>query len=100
MNVAIISGTLVAHAIAKGTETRVLLFTVQTRNGTGADNVSFAPCALFNPPAELEQRLVTQGKGLRVELQGRVHCSCYQAGNQPRFNTEVIVFSKSFVVLD
>lgn len=101
MNIAAISGTLVSKAIARGTETRVLLFTVMTRE-RGAENkkeiVSFVPCALFNGDAELETLLTTEGKDMWVEFTGRVHCSCYQSGQQPKFNTEVIVNPRTFCI--
>lgn len=99
-NHCVIAGHLVSHALAKGTKTRVLLFTVETHQRSNEKNgniVSFVPCCWFNPPEAIEQRLTTAGKGQFILLQGRINCSVYMVGQQSRSNTEVIVFPNSVV---
>lgn len=102
LNSCIIAGHLVSNAIAKGTRTRVLLFTVETHqrsNEKNGDIVSFAPCCWFKAPQEVERKLTSAGKGQFILLQGRINCSIYMVGQQSRSNTEIIVFPNS-VVLD
>ena len=102
MNISIISGELVANAVVRGKDKKVLVFTVATKNQNGDSEatVSHAPCVVFNPPAELEQLLTTRGQGLTIELQGRVSISRFDAKAEPRANAEVIVYTKSIKVGD
>mgnify|MGYP001305420457 CR=1 FL=1 len=65
MNICVISGELV--------------------NRDNEASISYAPCVVFNPPAELEQLLTTNGKGLAVERQGRVSNSRFDAQSEPRY---------------
>jgi len=53
---------------------------------------------VFNPPAELQQLLTTNGKGLSVELQGRISISRFDEKAEPRANGEVVVYTKSLRV--
>ena len=100
MNICVISGELVNHAVVRGKDKKVLVFTVATKNPNGDSeaSVSYAPCIVFNPPAELEQLLTTRGKGLAVELQGRISISRFDEKAEPRANGEVVVYTKSIRV--
>ena len=102
MNTCILSGHLANNAVVKGSETKVLWFVLETRqNGDGQkkDRVSNVPCVMFNPSKEVEELLSTSGKGIPVELQGRVQSSSYEAKGERRLNTEVIVFNHTFSIL-
>lgn len=100
MNICVISGELVANAIVRGKDKKVLVFTVATKNQNGDSEatVSHAPCIVFNPSAELEQLLTTRGKGLPIELQGRISISRFDEKAEPRANAEVVVYTKSIKV--
>jgi single-strand DNA-binding protein len=103
MNICALGGRLVRNAVLRGTDKRVLLFTLETRNGRDEEDqkerINFVPCALFNPSIELERKLVNEGKGLFVELEGRIGSSSYEANGEKKFNTEVIVFNRSVTLL-
>ena len=104
MNICAIAGRLARNGVVKGTEKKVLMFTVETRSGgEDGDNknerVSFVPCIVFNPSPELERKLGTEGKGLYVELEGRISSSSYEANGERKFQTEVVVFNRSITVL-
>ena len=100
MNICVISGELVANAVVRGKDKKVLVFTVATKNQNGDSEamVSHVPCVVFNPPAELEQLLTTRGRGLAIELQGRVSMSQFDAKAGPRANAEVVVYTKSIKI--
>jgi single-stranded DNA-binding protein len=100
MNIVIISGELVNNAIVRGKDKKVLVFTVATKNENDDSEamVSYAPCIVFNPPAELEQMLTARGKGLAVELQGRINIGRFDEKSEPRANGEVVVYTKSLRV--
>jgi hypothetical protein len=53
---------------------------------------------VFNPSPELERKLVTEGKGLYVELEGRINSSSYEVNGERKFQTEVVVFNRSFTI--
>ena len=99
MNICVLAGRLVRNAVVRGTDKKVLLFTIETRNGRDEgeqrERVNFVPCVVFNPSPELEQKLVSQGKGLHLELEGRIASSSYEANGEQKFQTEVIVFNRS-----
>jgi hypothetical protein len=99
MNIAVIVGEILNNATCRGSKTKALLFTVVTKNG-GTDGekelTSFVPCVVFNPPADLERRLTSGGKGLLIELQGRVNCS--RPEGELKYNAEVIVYTKSITL--
>jgi single-stranded DNA-binding protein len=102
MNICAIAGRLARNAVVKGTEKKVLMFTVETRSG-GEDGdknerVCFVPCIVFNPSPELERQLVTDGKGLHVELEGRINSSSYEVNGERKFQTEVVVFNRSITI--
>ncbi|MBX7255935.1 MAG: single-stranded DNA-binding protein [Candidatus Hydrogenedentes bacterium] len=100
MNVCVISGQLVNHAVVRGKDKQVLVFTVacSQQNGEAEPVVSHVPCVVFNPSEELAQLLTTQGKGLAVELQGRVNISQFRPDDEPRSNAEVVVYTKTIKV--
>jgi single-stranded DNA-binding protein len=100
MNICVISGKLERNAIVRGKTTKALVFTVittQRGNGNGEgeqDLVSYVPCVIFNPPAELEQQLTTAGKQMQIQLQGRVNAR-HEANEDPRSNGEVVVYTRT-----
>src|SRR5438552_3465964 len=102
MNVCVISGELVNNAVVRGKEKKVLVFTVATKQANGDSGVSVChvPCVVFNPSDELQQLLTTRGKGLMVELQGKVNASRFDPAAEPRANAEVLVFTKSLQIHD
>jgi single-stranded DNA-binding protein len=105
MNVCALAGRLARNAVVKGTDKKVLLFTLvtTTRNGQDdgeqKDRVNYVPCAVFNPSPELEQALVNEGKGTYVELEGRVNSTSYEANGERKFTTEVVAFNRSINVI-
>jgi len=96
MNICMIAGRI-RNASVKGTDRKVLRFTVETRDGHDEgeqkERVNQVPCVLFNPSPELEQTLTSQGEGLRVELQGRI--ACWNGESNGRPNVEVVAFNRS-----
>lgn len=100
MNICVLSGEVVKNAVVRGKDKKVLVFTVATKNGNGETevNVSHVPCVVFAPSEELQRLLTTHGRGLTIELQGRVNAGRFDANDEPRANAEVIVYSKSLKV--
>jgi hypothetical protein len=104
MNVCVISGQLETNAIVRGKNTKALVFTVITKQPGNANGnaegeqelVAYVPCVIFNPPTDIEQLLTTNGKGLHIELQGRVNASRHEPG-ESRSNGEVVVYTKTLV---
>ena len=96
MNLAIIAGHVVNRPSVKGTDRKILRFTVETRDGhddgDAKERVNQVPCVLFNPSPELEQRLTKEGESLPVELQGRI-ATWGENGNKG--GAEVVVFNRS-----
>ena len=96
MNLCIIAGQIINRPSAKGTDRKILRFTVETRDGhddsDAKERVNQVPCVLFNPSPELEQTLTERGEGLRVELQGRI-ATWGENGNKS--GAEVVVFNRS-----
>ncbi len=99
MNICALAGRLARNGVVRGTEKKVLLFTLETRNGRDdgeqKERVNFVPCVVFNPSPELEQRLVNNGKGLYIELEGRISSSSFEANGEKKYQTEVVVFNRS-----
>ena len=97
MNLCVIAGRIVRNASVKGTDRKVLRFTVETRDGHDEgetkERVNQVPCVLFNPSAELEQTLTGNAVGLRVELQGRI--ASWNGESNGRPNVEVVAFNRS-----
>ena len=97
MNLCVLAGRIVRNASVKGTDRKILRFTVETRDGHDEgevkERVNQVPCVLFGPSPELEQMLSSSGEGLRVELQGRI-ASWNDEANR-RSNVEVVVFNRS-----
>ena len=96
MNLCVIAGRVVHNASVKGTDRKILRFTVETRDGHDEgemkERVNQVPCVLFNPSPELEQTLASQGEGLRLELQGRI---ATWGENNGKSGAEVVVFNRS-----
>ena len=63
------------------------------------DRVEFVPCVLFNPSEKLQSLLAEEGKGMRIELQGRVATSKFEADGETRFSTEVVVDKRSLKIV-
>ena len=99
MNLCVLSGHLVRDAVVKGTDKKVLLFTLAAQHGSEEngqkERVSHVPCVVFHPSPELEQALK---KGASVELEGRISTSSYEANGERRFVTEVVGFNRSLSV--
>jgi len=99
MNICIIGGRLVRNATIKGTDRKVLRFTVETRDGhedsENKERVNQVPCVLFSPTPELEQALTGNAEGLRVELQGRL---TNWGENNGKSGAEVVVFNRSLTM--
>ena len=102
MNVCLISGQLESNGLVRGKKTKALVFTVITKqrgNGNGSEEeqelVSYVPCVIFNPPADIEQQLTTAGKGMYVELQGRLNAARHEVNEEPRSNGECVVYTRS-----
>lgn len=96
MNLCVIAGQIVNRPSLKGTDRKILRFMVETRDGHDEgdtkERVNQVPCVLFNPSAELEQKLTERGEGLRVELQGRI---ATWGENGVKNGAEVVVFNRS-----
>jgi hypothetical protein len=94
MNLCVIAGRIINRPSLKGTDRKILRFTVETRDGHDDGDVklrvNIVPCVLFNPSAELEQTLTECGEGLRVELQGRI-----ATWGENNGGAEVVVFNRS-----
>lgn len=101
MNVCILSGRLARNAVAN--HEKAIVFTVATKYGydtnEGKDRMAFVPCVMFNPPHDLIELLTTKGKGLSVELEGRVSNSSYEVDGERRYKTDVIVKNGSFTLV-
>ena len=97
MNICVIGGRVIRNATVKGTDRKVLRFTVETRDGHDEgeqkERVNQVPVVLFAPSPELEQTLTSQGEGLRVELQGRI--ASWNGESNGRPNVEVVAFCRS-----
>ncbi len=103
MNTCALSGRLARNAVVKGTDKKVLLFTLVTRYGFDEaeqkERVAYVPCVVFNPAAELEKALVTEGKDVYVELEGRITSSSYEANGERKYTTEVVAFNRTVSIL-
>jgi single-stranded DNA-binding protein len=96
MNLCVLAGRIIRDATVKGTERKILRFTVETRDGhdegESKERINQVPCVLFGPSPELEQVLISSGEGRQVELQGRV---ASWGGENGKSNVEVVVFNRS-----
>ena len=103
MNICVISGELARDPVVKGTEKKLVLFTVVTKTHNEDDNgqkerTAHVPCVVFNPSPELEQRFTSAGKGAHVELEGRISTSSFEANGERRYVTEVVAFNRSLTL--
>jgi hypothetical protein len=96
MNICVIGGRVVRNATVKGSDRKILRFTVETRDGhekgESMERVNQVPCVLFGPSPDLEQTLTAHGEGLAVEFQGRV---ATWGDNNGKAGAEVVVFNRS-----
>ena len=96
MNLCVLAGRIIRDATVKGSERKILRFTVETRDGhdegESKERINQVPCVLFGPSPELEQVLISSGEGRQVELQGRV---ASWGGENGKSNVEVVVFNRS-----
>jgi single-stranded DNA-binding protein len=103
MNLCVIAGRIVRNASVKGTDRKIVRFTVETRDGHDEgetkERINQVPCVLFNPSPDLEKTLTGGGEGLRVELQGRV-ASWGGETNGGKSNVEVMVFNRSLTFVE
>jgi single-stranded DNA-binding protein len=99
MNTCALSGRLTRNAVVAGKETKAMSFTLACKHGydskTKEERVEFVPCVLFQPSDAIAARLSDSGKGVFIELKGRVATSNYESDGERRFKTEVIVESRS-----
>lgn len=97
MNLCVLAGRVIRNATVKGNGRRVLRFTVETRDGHDEgetkERINQVPCVMFGPTPELEELLTSEGKGLNIELQGRV--ASWGGETNARSNVEVVVFNRS-----
>jgi hypothetical protein len=104
MNVCSLSGRILKNATSRGSEPKTLSFVLETKYGYNDDEqkerLTYAPCVLFNPSAQVEKLLTTQGEGLFVELDGRVGGPHPESLNGRKFGAEVIVRKGSLSVRD
>ena len=100
MNICVIGGRVIRNATVKGTDRKILRFTVETRDGHEdgdiKERVNQVPCVLFNPSPELEQTLSLQGEGLKIEFQGRI---ATWGDNNGKSGAEAVVFNRSLTFL-
>ena len=103
MNHVALAGRLVRNAVVKGSDQKVLLFTVATQLGTDdnghKDRVAHVPCVVFGPSEELERSLVQNGQGTYIELEGRIITSSYESNGEKKYSTEVVAFIRSITLL-
>ncbi|MGZ5516521.1 MAG: single-stranded DNA-binding protein [Limisphaerales bacterium] len=101
MNTCILSGRIHDNATVREGKTKALSFVVETTNGPAAnDKKDLVNCVLFKPDRELEAMLTEQGKGLYVELEGRVSSSSLKTNGEKRYNSDVIVRNWTFAVVN
>jgi hypothetical protein len=98
MNVCVISGKVASPAKFRGSEKKALHFIVETSYQSPESpkpTVTHVPCVLFTPPDDLAKKL-TEGKGQRIALQGRVSTSRLDGDDgSVHVRTEVLVFTNS-----
>ena len=103
LNICAISGRLVRNAVLRGSERKVLLFTVATQLGNDdngqKERLSHVPCVVFGPSEELQRSLVDNGQGTHIELEGRIITSNYESNGERKFTTEVVAFNRSITLL-
>lgn len=103
MNEASITGRLTANAVVNGTDRKALKFSIAARYGYSKKDekelVEFVPCVMFEPSENQEKFLTQEGKGVYVELQGRVSTSRYEVEGQTKYSTQVVVDKRSFHIV-
>jgi single-strand DNA-binding protein len=104
MNKVICSGRLTRDAWANGENTKAVKFTVAAKYGYDAkaekERVEFVQCVLFTKPNDkLGIFLISQGKGVFVEFEGRVATSQFEKDGETRYSTQVIVDKRTFNIV-
>lgn len=103
MNHCVLTGRLVRNAIVNGNQSKAMKFTLATKYGYDAknreDRVAFVPCVFFDPHQELERILTEDGKGVFVELAGRVHQAVFEKDGKTTYRTEVVVDPRTFTLV-
>lgn len=103
MNIFVGSGRLVRNAVVNGTKNKAMKFTIAAGCGYNSkakkEKVEFVPCVLFNPPEKLEAVLVQEGKGVFVEVQGRVATSKFEVKEEVKYSTQIIVDTKNLNIV-
>ncbi len=103
MNICAIAGRLVKNAVVRGSERKVLLFTIAAQWGAdengSKDRATHIPCLVFSPSEDLERSLVQNGQGTYIELEGRILTSSYDTKGERKFTTEVVAFNRSITLL-
>ena len=105
MNCFIGSGRLTRSAVVQGNEdNKALKFTIASKYGydkeNNKDRVAFVPCVIFRPTDNLVNLLTENGKGMFVELQGRVSTSRFEVNGEVKYSTEVIVNKRNFNIVN
>ncbi len=95
MNNCNLSGQVIRNAVVRGSNPKVLTFTLEIRqssmDGDKKERVVSIPCVIFNPSEELERALTTEGKGMLLELEGRLSSSSFESKGEQRHTCEVVV---------
>ncbi len=103
MNTCVLSGRLTKNAVVRGSEPRVLSFVLEIKQHSNdadrKERVALVPCVLFNAIPDLENLLTTQGKGVHVELEGRIGSSQYESKGDTRLTCEVIARNWTVTIL-
>ena len=99
MNMCVLSGRLARNASVVGNEKKALSFTLACKHGYDSkakeDRTEFVPCVLFQPSDAIAERLSQHGKGVFIEVKGRVATSSYESEGERKFKTEVVVEGRS-----
>lgn len=97
------SGRLTRDAMLNGGARKALKFTIAARYGYDKENkkdrVEFVPCVLFDPGEKLIDMMTTNGKGMQIELEGRIKTSKYERDGKNHYSTEVIADKRSFKII-
>lgn len=97
------SGRLTRNAVLNGSDRKALKFTIAATYGYDKENkkdrVEFVPCVLFDPGEKLTEIMTEDGKGMQIELEGRVATSRFERDGEDHYSTEVIVEKRSFKII-
>ena len=103
MNLCIMSGRLIQNATVRGSKKRALSFRLATEYAYNSEKnrpyIEFVPCVIFDAPDKLEKLMVERGKGLLVELHGRLAGRSYETNGQRKFDRSVVVSKGSMKIM-